>query len=312
MSVVVNGSDIKIKVEPTVNITISNIGQKGEDGQDATFPSGTEDNIAIKSSNSLKYLDFFKYDPIHEAIKINGGSEGGNTTSENLYKLQIAMNNQNDYAISVSNNYYNCDPWFHINSFGIGAVGNGTNIPYFSIESDVNRTRELRSWVVPTGDYSYIWAMAVAGTRNDLHLYGNKDVILQAGRGQNGEDLVGDFILQGRFSRFLEYGRGDNRNALVIDHIGGNRMYQFDDSVTLKNLIKTGDGSYISGDFGIGAAASGYKFSVSGTSQSSYHNLSATYAIDGTGVNNGSLFKGTDGSLYYKGNSGTVTKIANS
>lgn len=34
MSVIVNGSEIKIKVEPTVNVTISDIGQKGEDGQD--------------------------------------------------------------------------------------------------------------------------------------------------------------------------------------------------------------------------------------------------------------------------------------
>ena len=32
---------------------------------------------------------------------------------------------------------------------------------------------------------------------------------------------------------------------------------------------------------------------------------------NGSDVANGSLFKGTDGALYYKGGSGTVTKIAN-
>lgn len=38
----------------------------------------------------------------------------------------------------------------------------------------------------------------------------------------------------------------------------------------------------------------------------------ATYPVDGSGVSNGSLFKGVGGALYYKGDSGTVTLIANS
>lgn len=39
-------------------------------------------------------------------------------------------------------------------------------------------------------------------------------------------------------------------------------------------------------------------------------NLGTSYPVDGTGVINGSMFKGTDGALYYKGGAGTVTLIA--
>jgi len=39
-------------------------------------------------------------------------------------------------------------------------------------------------------------------------------------------------------------------------------------------------------------------------------NLGTTYPTTGVGVANGSMFKGTDGALYYKGGSGTVTQIA--
>lgn len=39
--------------------------------------------------------------------------------------------------------------------------------------------------------------------------------------------------------------------------------------------------------------------------------FSVTYPTDGTGVTNGNIFKGTDGALYYKGGSGTITKLAN-
>lgn len=34
------------------------------------------------------------------------------------------------------------------------------------------------------------------------------------------------------------------------------------------------------------------------------------YATTGVGVSNGSIFYGTDGALYFKGSSGTVTQIA--
>jgi hypothetical protein len=41
-----------------------------------------------------------------------------------------------------------------------------------------------------------------------------------------------------------------------------------------------------------------------------YHQLTTSFATSGSGVPNGAIFKGSDGALYYKGGSGTVTMLA--
>lgn len=52
------------------------------------------------------------------------------------------------------------------------------------------------------------------------------------------------------------------------------------------------------------------KLEVNGNIKSSgYHTFSDSFPTTGSGVPNGSVFKGTDGALYYKGGSGTVTLI---
>lgn len=54
----------------------------------------------------------------------------------------------------------------------------------------------------------------------------------------------------------------------------------------------------------------GGDFSTSEVKIGGVQQFSISYPISGVGVANGSLFYGTDGGLYFKGGSGTVTLIA--
>ena len=66
-----------------------------------------------------------------------------------------------------------------------------------------------------------------------------------------------------------------------------------------------------SGNLGIDIITPSQKLDVGGNIKAYSYLFATQNPIDGTGVANGSIFYGTDGALYFKGGSGTVTKIAN-
>ena len=121
------------------------------------------------------------YDATNKRLKINGGGTG----AESIYRLQVAMGPSPGYGFTVSNG--TIDPWFHINSFGVGLVGNGTTIPFLAIESDTTIKRQLRSTITADsadpGGYATLWAMTTdhAASPMGLFLRADKDIILQAG-----------------------------------------------------------------------------------------------------------------------------------
>lgn len=130
-------------------------------------------------------------------LLVGDGSAGGTTGQENRYWVQIKMGTAPGYGLTISNGAI--DPWFHVNSNGVGFVGDGTTIPFWSIEDEPNFVRELRAQVVPAGGYSYLWAKSTddAGKPNDLQLWANRNVVVQAGRTNNATDNSAAVILQG-------------------------------------------------------------------------------------------------------------------
>lgn len=240
-------------------------------------------------------------------VKINGGSTGGNTGTEGLYKLQIKMGDAPGYGFTVSNG--DIDPWFHINSNGIGFVGDGTTIPYWSIESDVLYTRELRAHIVPAGDYSYIFAKGISGSRNDFQVWANKDIVLQTGRANDASPLGGAIWAQATNGfHFVDYASLTNANATTIDQVGGGaRLYQFDASQNLKNLFQANGISYINGgNVGINQSNPIYKLDVSGSGNYSHGLIvsgslvspSATGSFSGSHHGNGSGLTGIASASY--------------
>lgn len=247
-----------------------------------------------------------------DKIKINGGSTGGNTGSENLYKMQIKMGHPPGYGLTVSNG--TIDPWFHINSNGIGFVGNNDTIPFWSIESDVNLTKELRAHIVPGADYSYLWAKGGdVSNRNVLQLWGNDDIYLQAGRSNTATDLSGSIWLQGtEGTHFVDWGVISNASATVIDQVGGARLYQFTSGQVLKNLFQANGASFLSGNLSVGTSSNAQTLHVDGTARITGSDGTATTITgrDADGdISNVSVGSGLSLSGGTLSNTGIITEV---
>lgn len=186
-------------------------------------------------------------------VKINGGSSsGGGTGQEDRYSLQVAMRNVGgtQYGLSV-NNGPSHDPYFHINSNGVGLIGNDAGfVPFFSIEEKPAYTRDFRMELVPAGSYSSLWAKSsnFAGAPNDLQLWANRDIVIQAGRNNdNTTNNVAKFIIQASNGvSITEWGNSSSTNNRTdFDVSGGPRFFQRNGSGVVTNLIQTGAASYI-------------------------------------------------------------------
>lgn len=191
-------------------------------------------------------------------LAINSPTGAGGTGSENLYKLRINMGSAPGYGLSIANGAI--DPWFHVNSNGIGFIGDGTTIPFWSIEDEPNFVRELRAHVVPSGAYSFLWAKSSdSGAKpNDLQLWANRDIVLQAGRSNVPADNNSRVIIQGSAgTTFTQWGAsGSNNSRTTIDYVGGARLYQYTAAGSLVNLFSAGGfGYYTGGRFGFGTTS---------------------------------------------------------
>jgi len=271
------------------------------------------------SSGGLTYDSYIKYDYntqklfSRKVIIGDNPTTGGSTGSENLYNLQVNMDGGSDlYGFTVRNGAI--DPWFHVNSNGIGAVGDGTTIPFFSIEADYLFSRELRSHIVPAGDYSYMWAKATTGNRNDLQLWGNKDIILQAGRSNAETNINGTIWMQSSFGvKIVKWGSLTSDSATVFDNVSsGARMYQFDNTTTLKNLIQATGNSFILDTFSVGRNTATSTFHVGGdvAIDSLLNDNALSNILVSTGVPSGVVKYRTVASLPFTNNSGTVTSVS--
>jgi len=137
------------------------------------------------------------YDAANARFKVNGGGTGG----EALYRVQIAMGAAPGYGLTISNGAI--DPWFHVNSSGVGFVGDGTTIPFYSIESNPAMKRELRSEITADaadpGGYAMIWAKATdhAASPMSLFLRADNDIVVQAGTSNAVADNTGAVHIAG-------------------------------------------------------------------------------------------------------------------
>lgn len=121
---------------------------------------------------------------------------GSGSLNEPASHLQIELTQPNEAAFTVINRSVipPVDPWFHINSNGVGFVGNGTTIPFWSIESDRALSRELRAEITPDstnpGAYANLWAKSTNHATSPMRLFvrADSDIYLQAGTSNNMTD----------------------------------------------------------------------------------------------------------------------------
>ena len=201
----------------------------------------------VTSSGVLGQDAGLAWNSASKLLTINSPTGAGGTGLENLYKLRINMGTAPGYGLSIANGAI--DPWFHVNSNGIGFIGDGTTIPFWSIEDEPNFVRELRAHVVPSGSYSFLWAKSsnLATKPNDLQLWANRDIVLQAGRSNSASDNNSRVIIQGSAgTTFTQWGQsGSNNSRTTIDYAGGARLYQYTSGGSLVNLLNAGGASYI-------------------------------------------------------------------
>ena len=89
-------------------------------------------------------------------------------------------------ALSIASN--GIDPWFHINSNGIGAVGNGVTVPYIVVESSPAFEINLIQSVNLSGQFAGIASTSATGLFPVFRTEAWGDLWLRAGKGAT--DLV--------------------------------------------------------------------------------------------------------------------------
>lgn len=230
-------------------------------------------------------------------LKLGSPTGAGTTGSEDAYRLRINMGTAPGYGLSIANGAI--DPWFHVNSNGIGFVGDGTTIPFWSIEDQAVFVRELRAHVVPAGGYSYLWAKSsdTATKPNDLQLWANRDIVLQAGRSNSSTDNTSRIIMQGSAgTTFTQWGSaGSNNSRTTIDYAGGARLYQYTSAGSLVNLFNAGGASYITGGnllLGTTTDDGVNKLQVAGSGTFTQASVDSTFTIARTATNTASIILG--------------------
>lgn len=108
---------------------------------------------------------------------------GFSSTTLAPYNINIGTG---DSAFNVA--YGSIDPWFHINSNGIGAVGNGTTVPYFAVQSSPSFEINTIWSVNPSGQYASIASTSNTGLFPVFRVEAWGDLWLRAGKGAS--DLV--------------------------------------------------------------------------------------------------------------------------
>lgn len=218
------------------------------------------------SVGGLDYNSNLRYDYTSECLIVGDTpSTGGTTGSENQYKIQISDSNGKFFSVKNGS----IDPWFHINSNGVGLVGDGTTFPFLSIEFDTAINKELRMHGSWAGDYSYLWAMAKPSYRNSLFLSANENIYIQSAKSNLSTQLNGSIYLQpddGSVVKFTRWGVISDDCATGIDTNGttGARLYQFDNTSTLRNLFMANGHSFVSGTMSVGRTTAATTFHVGG------------------------------------------------
>ena len=224
-----------------------------------------------------------------------GNSTGSYSTS---FGAETLVNNVNVYNNAFGHNslkqntsgYQNCaygagsmlsnTDGYRNNAIGHYAMSNNINgslncaLGYYSMSDGMSGTENTAIGSYSLRQTNGAYNVGI-GTLSGESNTGNSNVFIGHGSGKNSINTDG--------SVFIGYNAGQNE-------ISSNKLF-ICNSNTSNPLI--------GGDF------STQELKIGGVQQ-----FSVQYPITGAGVANGSMFYGTDGALYFKGGSGTVTQIA--
>lgn len=190
---------------------------------------------------------------------------------------------------------------------------------YTSVQITGNLFNLVRS------DNSQMIKVEDQGTSSKIRLsfFGGAQINGQSGDIQieNALNISGTGYIFNANNEYIRIGKSGNANALVLQGRTNGDLLELNSSINTNRY----DHYFWAGGYGIrnlttartpiaihNSAADSTIALVNNTLQLNANLwLNVTYPTSGSGVNNGSVFKGTDGALYYKGGSGTVTLIAN-
>lgn len=203
----------------------------------------------------------------------------------------------NDQALDASNNVAIGSRVMHDNQTGNNNVAIGLQALYYAqtMAATVMVTgHQYRINNAGTTDFTLLGAANNTAltyfTYNGVAVTGNGTIYDIETPPNNNTAIgyqAGHFVGNGSGNVFLGYQAGDFAGAQGLS----NKLY-----------ISNSNTEYplIGGDFTLAELIVGGKIG-----------FSITYNPNGTGVSNGKIFQGTDGALYFKGGSGTVSLIAN-
>lgn len=104
--------------------------------------------------------------------------------------LSIFHPTDTGYALSIAVN--GIDPWFHINHYGIGAVGNNVTIPYIAVENSSTQDVAIDMRVSSAAlNYGYIATRSSTGQKPQLRLLSDSTMAVGLTAGGQGAPLFG-------------------------------------------------------------------------------------------------------------------------
>ena len=251
------------------------------------FVGTTDTGSFVIKANSIKLGDFSGY---NKGIGLgqgatasgqNSGVFGWNSTASGLGAFAVGENctASGNYSVAfggnaISSGHASCSLGNTNISIGYGsiAMGQETEAYGYGSASTGYVTKAVGKSSFSSGYQTVTSGMgsAVFGTFNDIDVPADSNGINAA-------------------NRLFQIGNGTG--------ISGNRS----NALTVLQ----------SGNIGIGTVLPLYKLEITGNlAVGGFSKIISTFPTDGTGVDNGSIFKATTGALYYKSDGGTVTLIA--
>lgn len=169
-----------------------------------TNAASTGDLLVLDQGSVTKRIDFnvlqsaiANAGTVKSLIEIGGGNPnylsvvvgGIASVSDPNAIISSRINVLNQSGLTVVNAAVSppVDPWFHVNSSGIGGVGDGTHVPFFSIESDTGLSKEIRFTVdadsADPAANAFVWAKSTNHATHPLGLFLRADnqINIQAG-----------------------------------------------------------------------------------------------------------------------------------
>lgn len=264
-------------------------GKEGNSGvsRHINFIGTTDTGSFVIKANNIKLGDFSGYN--------KGIAIGQNTTASGQNSVAIGWSTTSSGLGSVAIGEGNSVSGSYATGFGTNAIASGhascsfgnTNVS--SGYGSIAMGQETESYGYASGSIGYL-SKAVGKASFSA-----------------GYQTVGSGMGSAVFGTFNDIDTPADSNGINV----ANRLFQIGNGTGISGNRSNALTVLQSGNIGIGTVLPLYKLEITGNlAVGGFEKIIATFPTDGTGVDNGSIFKATTGALYYKSDGGTVTLIA--